>query len=126
MSAKTKKVLAWILSGFLALAFFAAGFFKIIGAEQQVEAFQSWGYPTWMMYPVGIIEMIMAVLIIVPKYRLMGTNLIYIWAIGALFTHIQADPPQYNQIAPNIIFPILGYIIRRLSLSGSQSQPGDR
>lgn len=117
MSAKTKNIIAWVLSGFLALAFISAGAVKLMGAESQVLAFQSWGYPSWSMYPIGIVEILLALAIIIPKYRIMGTNLLYFWGLSSLFTHLQADPAQYDMIGPNIIFPIIGYIIRVLTLS---------
>lgn len=115
MSPKFKRVMSWILSAIVTLVFLFAGLAKLAGVEQQVEAFAAWGYPDWSIYAVGVIEVILALLIIFPRTRVTGTNLVYIWAVVAIFTHIQAEPPQYIQIIPDIVIIALAFFIRRLS-----------
>lgn len=115
MSPKFKTVMSWILSAIITLVFLFAGLAKLSGIEQQVQAFAGWGYPNWSIYVVGAIEIALALMIIFPRTRISGTNLIYIWAVVAIFTHIQAEPPQYLEIIPDVVIVALAYLIRRLS-----------
>jgi len=61
MSPKTKNIIIWIISGLLSLAFFGSGLSKIFGAEMQIKNFQSWGYPLWLRFPIGLIEISFAI-----------------------------------------------------------------
>lgn len=115
MSDKTKNIIAWILSIILAFAFVAAGIAKLAGDEMQVANFERWGYPDWSIYPVAIIEILMAISLLIPRYRILGTTLVFIWAIGAIATHLQVSPPEYPPIGTDLAFVVIAIFIRRLS-----------
>lgn len=119
MSDKTKNIIAWILSVILAFAFIAAGFSKLVGDEIQVANFERWGYPDWSIYPVAIIEILIAIAIIVPRYRTMGTTLVFVWAVGAIATHLQVSPPEYPPIGTDLAFVVIAVVIRRFSRKAS-------
>jgi uncharacterized membrane protein YphA (DoxX/SURF4 family) len=54
MTTKAKNIITWILAVILALAFFGAGISKLLGVESQIKNFQSWGYPLWLRFPIGL------------------------------------------------------------------------
>ncbi|XOV93476.1 MAG: DoxX family protein [Bacteroidota bacterium] len=117
MSTKTKNIIGWILSGLLALAFLGAGVTKLIGVEMQIENLTSWGYPLWFRFPIGLGEVSLAIGLLMPAYRKWVIYAIYAWGVVAIFTHIQATPPQYEQIGAPVIFLVLNTILYFVSKS---------
>lgn len=115
MSAKTKNIIAWILSIMLGLAFLGAGISKLAGQEVQVANFERWGYPDWSIYPVAIIEILIALALVIPRFRTLATTLVFIWAIGAIATHLQVSPPEYAPIGTDLAFVVMAFFIRKLS-----------
>jgi len=115
MTQKAKNILTWIVSGLLALAFFGAGTTKIIGLEMQIKNLESWGYPLWLRFPIGLSEVGMALGLLLPKFRKMVSYAVFPWVVIAVFTHLQATPPQYSGIGAPILFGILASIILLLS-----------
>ena len=109
---KTKKIITWVLAGLLALAFLNAGISKLIGAEMQIKNFESWGYPLWFRFPVGLIEIVLAIGILVPKFRKLTVYGIFVWAAVAIITHLQAAQATMA-IAP-ALFGVIAAIILRL------------
>src|SRR5450631_2985920 len=113
MSPKTKNIITWILSGLLALAFLGSGLSKIFGAEMQIKNFESWGYPLWLRFPIGLIEMAFAIALVIPRFRKITIYGIFTWTIVAVITHLQAG--QANMIAGPIFFSVLAATILFLS-----------
>jgi len=113
MTTKTKNIIAWILAGILALAFIGAGISKLLGAEMQIKNFESWGYPLWLRFPIGLIEIAFAFGLLFPGYRKITIYGIFIWTIVAVITHLQAG--QANQIGGPIFFSVFAAAILFLS-----------
>ncbi len=109
MNTKTNNIIVWILAGLLAFAFFGSGVTKLIGAEIQVKNFDSWGYPQWLRYPIGLAEIAFAVGLLLAKYRTYTIYAIYFWAIVAIITHFQAG--QVSMIGGPIIFAVLNTLL---------------
>jgi uncharacterized membrane protein YphA (DoxX/SURF4 family) len=116
MSPKTKNIIIWILSGILALAFLGSGLSKIFGSEMQIKNFQSWGYPLWLRFPIGLIEIIFAIGLLITTYRKTIVYGIFAWTIVAIVTHLQAG--QASMIGGAIIFGLLAAAILLLSREG--------
>jgi uncharacterized membrane protein YphA (DoxX/SURF4 family) len=91
MSQKTQNIILWVLAGLLAFAFFGSGASKLMGADMQVKNFDSWGYPQWLRYPIGVTEILFAIGLLVPSFRscivIYG---IFVWVLVAIGTHLQA------------------------------------
>jgi uncharacterized membrane protein YphA (DoxX/SURF4 family) len=107
MTAKTKNIITWVLAGLLAFAFFGSGITKLIGVEMQIKNLESWGYPLWLRFPIGISEVAFAIGLLLQTYRKWVVYSIFAWAVVAIFTHIQATPPQYEMLGGPIIFALL-------------------
>jgi hypothetical protein len=118
MALKSKEIISWILAGILALAYTGAGSSKLIGAEAQIKNLQSWGYPLWSLYPIGIIEIGLAIGILIPGLRKITIYGIFIWTIAAVVTHLQAGQAGY--IGAPILFGVVAAVI--LLLSGNKSK----
>jgi uncharacterized membrane protein YphA (DoxX/SURF4 family) len=113
MSPKTKNIITWILAVILALAYFGSGITKLIGAEMQIKNFESWNYPTWLRFPIGLIEIVFGITILIPGYRKTTIYGIFIWTIVAVITHLQAG--QVNMVGGPIFFSVLAAAILLLS-----------
>jgi putative oxidoreductase len=105
MTTRTKNIIAWILAGLLAFAFIGSGITKLLGVEMQIKNLESWGYPLWFRFPIGLTEIAFAVALLIPKYRKLTLYGIFIWALIAVITHLQAG--QVNMIGAPILFGVL-------------------
>jgi uncharacterized membrane protein YphA (DoxX/SURF4 family) len=72
----------------LALAFAAAGTAKLYGVPMLVEEFEHIGLGQWFRYLTGTLEILGAVLIIIPSTVAFGAALLCCIMIGAIFTHV--------------------------------------
>ena len=115
MTLKTKNVLTWILAGLLAFAFFGSGITKLIGIEMQIKNLESWGYPLWMRFPIGVGEIAIAIGLLLPRYRKPSVYTIFAWAIIAIITHLQSAPPQFQMLGGPIVFLLLNTALFFLS-----------
>ena len=113
MTTKTKNVITWILAVILALAFTGAGITKLLGADMQIKNFQSWGYPLWLRFPIGLIELAFAIGLLIPGYRKITIYGIFIWTLVAIITHLQAG--QANMIGGPVFFSVFAAVILFLS-----------
>ena len=107
MTAKTKNVLSWMLAGLLAFAFLGSGITKLLGVEMQIKNLESWGYPLWLRFPIGLSELAFAIGLLVPAYRKWAVLGIFVFGVVAIYTHIQATPPQYQMIGGPIVLILL-------------------
>jgi uncharacterized membrane protein YphA (DoxX/SURF4 family) len=83
-----KRIWLWILSAVLAVAFISAGAFKLSGAAMMVAEFTTFGYPLWFMDVTGALEIIAAVLVLIPRFRSLGAGIMACIMVGAFASHI--------------------------------------
>lgn len=120
MTAKSKNITVWVLAGLLAFAFLSSGISKLLGAEMQIKNLESWGYPLWMRFPIGLSEVVFAIGLLIPSYRKWVIYGIFGWAVMAIYTHIQATPPQYQMLGGPILFLLLNTALFFLTKSKSE------
>lgn len=77
----------WVLQLLLAAVFLIAGTTKLAGARMPVETFEKVGVGQWFRYFTGSVEVIAAILIIVPRTVVVGAALIGTTMIAAIDTH---------------------------------------
>ncbi|MBR1143652.1 DoxX family protein [Bradyrhizobium sp. AUGA SZCCT0431] len=78
----------WVVRGLLALAFAGAGGAKLYGVPMLVEEFQHIGLGQWFRYLTGALELLGAILILVPSLAAFGAVLLICIMIGATVTHL--------------------------------------
>jgi putative oxidoreductase len=113
MALKSKEIISWILAGILALVYIGAGGSKLMGAEAQIRNLHSWGYPLWTLYPIGLIEIGMAIGLLIPRFRKITIYGVFIWTLAAVTTHLQAG--QAGFIGAPILLGALAAAILLLS-----------
>jgi putative oxidoreductase len=83
-----KSASLWTVRGLLALAFAAASGAKLYGVPMLVEEFQHIGLGQGFRYVTGSLELLGAVLILVPSLGALGALLLSCIMIGATLTHL--------------------------------------
>jgi hypothetical protein len=101
-------VTGWVLSGILAFVFLPSAFFKIAQPAGFLEGWTK-SYPAGAALPLGIIELTMYVLYLVPRTRYLGGLLMLAYLGGAVATHVHAQDALFP-------VPILVGIIAWLGL----------
>ena len=118
MTTKTQNSIAWVLTALLALAFAGSGITKLLGVEMQIKNLESWGYPLWFRFPIGLSEIAFAISLMIPGFRKITIYGIFVWTIVAVITHLQAG--QANMIVPSLLFSVIAGIIILLTKEKQQ------
>jgi putative oxidoreductase len=106
---KAKTVGLWIVTVLLAVAFLGAGGSKLAGTPMHAENFARWGYPLWFLYVTGAIEVVAALLVLVPRTATLGAGLVFGTMVGAVLTHLKAG--ETSQVVAPLILLGLGVIV---------------
>jgi hypothetical protein len=72
MESKAGRIAVWVLSGLLAAIFLFAGATKLLGTEGEIRDFAGWRYPDWFRLVIGGIEVVSAVLLLIPQAASVG------------------------------------------------------
>src|SRR5208282_281724 len=83
---KAINIALWILQVLTAAAFLMAGFAKLSGQPMMVDTFEKIGAGQWFRYVTGGIEVVSAVLLLVPRATPVGAFLLTCTMTGAVST----------------------------------------
>jgi len=83
-----KPAALWTLKGLLAVAFVAAGGAKIFGVPMMVENFEHIEFGQWFRYVTGLLEVVGAFTILMPRLAAFGGVLLSCIMVGAIATHL--------------------------------------
>lgn len=78
----------WIVQGALAALFIMAGSGKLAGRPEMVGLFEAIGIGQWFRYFTGGLEVLAAVLLLVPALAGIGAALLAVTMVGAILTHL--------------------------------------
>jgi putative oxidoreductase len=81
-------VALWLLQALVALAFIAAGSAKLVGVPAMIALFDAIAIGQWFRYVTGGLEVLGAVLLIVPRTTAFGAVLLACVAAGAVVAHL--------------------------------------
>lgn len=103
----------WAFQALLAAFFAFAGINKLLGLQQEmIDNFARMGPGVWFRYLVGVLELIGAGTLVIPRVSTLGALWLACIMVGAVITHIFVQPPMYLAIGPAIGVVILGLIAR--------------
>ena len=85
---RAKNVALWALQILTAAAFLLAGFATLSGRPMMVETFDKVGVGQWFRYVTGGIEVVSAVLLLIPRLTPVGAALLVCTMTGAVLTHL--------------------------------------
>lgn len=103
---KWQIVTGWVLSGLLAPVFLPSAYFKIVQPGPFLEGWSK-SYPAGSARPLGIIELTLFVLYLVPKTRYLGGLLMLAYLGGAVATHVHADD---GKLFVPVLVGIIGWL----------------
>lgn len=108
MSPTVKKYGILAVTALLTLAFGAAGFAKLTGAEMMVATFDAIGWGQWFRYVTGAIEVGSAVLLWVPGLQWIGAGLLVCTMIAAVLFHLLVLGPSF---VPAAVLGVLAAVV---------------
>ena len=85
---KAANIALWTLQVLVALAFVAAGSGKLLGTADMIALFQAVGIGQWFRYVTGLLEVLGAVLLLVPGKAALGAVLLACVMAGAVVAHL--------------------------------------
>jgi hypothetical protein len=101
-SASADSILAMVLTALFAVA----GVINLAGLGPVKRDFARWGYPTWVRFLCGALELSSAGLLLGQRTRLPGLALAGVVMVGALFTLLRHREP-FRHRAPALVFSAL-------------------
>jgi DoxX-like protein len=117
---KTKKIVYWIATIWLALGMFSTGMVQLLKLKEQGGAtapggptsITHLGYPIYILTILGIWKMLGVIIVLIPKYPLVKewayAGFFFIMS-GAIFSHIAVSDP-FNEMFPSVLLLILTVI----------------
>ncbi|HLW03589.1 MAG TPA: DoxX family protein [Ktedonobacterales bacterium] len=96
--------LAWFVA--VAYLFFAPFKFSpvgVLGYPSYYVKFVQWGYPAWVSPVVGGVEILAAVMLLLPRRRFLGAGMLVLLMTGAVTTHII----DHDMLADNFSAPVM-------------------
>lgn len=87
-SSKAVNVILWILQILLAAAFLMSGAMKFTNNPEMIEGFNKIGIGQWFRYATGVIEIVSAVMLVIPRLVPIGAFLLICTMIGAAIAHL--------------------------------------
>ena len=98
----------WLLTVLETLTMGLAGAAKFMG-DTWPEMFAAWGYPIWFTYVVGVLEIVGALLLLVPRAAVYAAGSLMVIMLGALVTELRQ--PQVGWLMPVVHLAVLSAII---------------
>ena len=110
MSSKTQRITGWVLTGLVGLFMIGASgvpkFFDFPGKNEMMDKI---GIPLPLLPTLGILEIAVAVIYLIPRTSFLGAILMTGYLGGATFTHLRVGEPWY--------FPIIVGVLAWLGLA---------
>ena len=104
MNAKTRRMVGWGLS-FLVSAFliFGSASGKFVEWEGKEEMFNHLGYTSELLMKIGVVEIAVAILFVIPRTGFLGAVLLTAYLGGATATHVRVGDPFFFPIILGIV-----------------------
>jgi uncharacterized membrane protein YphA (DoxX/SURF4 family) len=111
---RLKSVIAWVVQILLAVFYVLAAFGKLMSRPQWIGLFRNWGFPDKFYLIVGVLEMLGAVGLLIPRLAGYAAAGFVVLMIGAAATHL-INGEGLNVLRPLvfIVFLALVFYLRR-------------
>lgn len=91
MTSRKQQIAGWVLSGLLAaLLIGPSAMGKFVQWEGKAEAFEKMGFTEALMFKIGVLEVLLAILFLIPRTSFLGAILLTGYLGGATLTHLRA------------------------------------
>lgn len=103
---KTKKIVYWVATIWLALGMTSTGIVQIIGMQEELDMITALGYPIYILPLLGTLKLLGVVAILAPRFPLLKE-----WAyagfaftvIGATYSHLVAGDGMTELFGPLLL-----------------------
>ena len=85
---KTLRIIDWIVRIVVAIVLLQTLFFKFTGARESVYIFSTLGAEPWGRVGSGVVELVAAILLLIPRTAVYGAILALGTIAGAIFAHL--------------------------------------
>jgi len=121
---KALNITLWTLQAFVTLAFVAAAAGKLLGSAAMIALFDAVGVGQWFRYVTGLLELVGALLLIVPGMAAFGAVVLACVMAGAVVAHYTVL--HTAPTAPLLLLVLAGLIVwgRRSAVDGSVTEKG--
>jgi uncharacterized membrane protein YphA (DoxX/SURF4 family) len=109
--------LLWVLTVAVAVGLLLAGATKFTASETWIGLFEGWSYPAWFSYAVGAVEVVGALVLVVPRYSTYAAGVLMLIMAGAIFT-LLTNPGEMGP-AP-AVFNFVGLAVIAYSRRGAR------
>jgi hypothetical protein len=110
MNAKTTKIIGWVLTALLGLAFIMSAATKIMGAQEAVDGFANMGMSDAERIGIGAVELLCILLFIVPRTGVLGTVLLIGYMGGTILAHITGHLPFVLNVIIGVVIGLTGWL----------------
>ncbi|MEZ5941861.1 MAG: DoxX family protein [Planctomycetaceae bacterium] len=101
---KTQRISGWVLSLLLAaFLIVASAMGKFTDWEGKAEMFEKMGWAEDVMFRIGIVEVVIAILFLIPRTAFIGAILLAAYLGGAVATHIRVNDAFWFPIVLGIV-----------------------
>ncbi len=76
ITGRKRRIAIWFLRVLLGLAFLTIGVAKLTGTLYTVQTFEAFGWGQWFRYLTGLLDLIAALLVLVPRWTFYGAVLL--------------------------------------------------
>ena len=102
---KTRRIAAWVLIALMGAMLLFSAAMKLSAAQPVVEMFAKWDLVEWRVL-IGVIELVAAVLFLIPRTHSLGLLLVTAYLGGAIATHLQQEDAP-GAIPPAVMLALL-------------------
>jgi hypothetical protein len=124
---RTRKavIAGWCLNGFVSLFLVFDLAMKIFSMQQAVDATTQLGYKASMLPPLGIVQVALLILLLIPRTALIGAVLWTGYLGGAVATHVRAGSPAFETMFPTLVAAMIwgGLWLRDTRVSSMLAAP---
>ena len=101
---KKMRITGWVLSVLIAaFLIFASASGKFTEWEGKAEMFAKMGWTEDLLFKVGIVEVVIAVLFLIPRTAFVGAILLTAYLGGAVATHVRIGDPFFVPIIIGVV-----------------------
>jgi putative oxidoreductase len=121
-NSKAGNAVAWILQIAAAAMFLMAGGSKLAGAQPMVEMFEAIGVGQWFRYVTGTIEVVSALLLLMPSMAAIGAALLVCVMVGAIIAHLTILHTSPAMPIVLLIICVIVFVLRRDRMAVGRSR----
>jgi hypothetical protein len=93
MSPKARNITGWVLTALIGLLLIFSALIKIKGGDEMAKNIVAMGLTMDNIKIIGVVEIICALLFIIPRTGVLGTLLVAAYLGGAIATHVEHQLP---------------------------------